>query len=334
MSYSVPRSGPVPWFCVLLAGCSAASATQEAPPPAYAAIASGRIDSAQEARHLVAERDGIIADVLVQEGDAVVAGQPLVRIACQDAVHAAVAADAMLDSATADLRLIEAGPRREAIAEAAARALEAEIRARDARDALARAGALKAKGFVSARKLAELEADAAAKAAAETAARESHHAFLSGARPDERRIAAAVQRQRTAAAQQAKSEVAKCELRSPTAGTVLRVYRREGEFSGAGSGDPLVVVGALDRIMVRAEFVERDAFRIHLGAPVDVWLDGNSKRWRGRIAVAGDLMGRRTARSTDPAERFDSDVLEAKVVFDHDAPPALVGLRVNVGLKG
>jgi len=334
MSYSVPRTGSAQWLCVLLAGCSAASATPDAPPPAYTAIASGRIDSAQEARHLVAERDGIIVDVLVHEGEAVVAGQPLVRIACQDAIHAAVAAAAMLESATADLRLVEDGPRQEAIAEGAARRLESAIRAQDAGDALARARALKADGFVSTRKLAELEADAAAKAAAETAASANYRSLQSGARPEERRIAAAVQKQRTAAAEQAKSEVAKCELRSPTAGTVLRLYRREGEFSGAGRGDPLVVVGALDRIMVRAEFVERDAFRVRLGAPVDVWLDGNPQRWRGRIAVAGDLMGRRTARSTDPAERFDSDVLEAKVVFDRDTPPALVGLRVNVGLKG
>ena len=333
MSYSVPRPTSAPWLCLLLAGCSAASATQEAPPPTYSAIASGRIDSVQEARHLVAERDGIISSILVHEGEVVVAGQPLVRIACQDAIHAAVAADAMLESATADVRLIEAGPRKEAIAEAAAHTLEAAIRARDARDALARAKALKTDGFVSARKLAELEADAAAKAAAETAATANYHSLQSGARPDERRIAAALQKQRTAAAAQAKSEVAKCELRSPTAATVLRLYRREGEFSGAGRGEPLVVVGALDRIMVRAEFVERDAFRVRIGAPVDVWVDGDPQRWRGRIAVAGDLMGRRTARSTDPAERFDSDVLEAKVVFDHAAPPALIGLRVNVGLK-
>jgi multidrug resistance efflux pump len=298
------------------------------------AIASGRIDSAQEVRRLVAERDGIITAVLVHEGQRVGGGQPLVQIACPDAVHAAAAAAAALEGAAADVRLIEAGPRQEAVATAAANALEAAIRAQDARDALARAKALKADGFVSARKLAELEADAAAKAAVQTAASATYQALKAGARVDERHSAAALQKQRKAMADQATAEVAKCELRSPIAGTVLRIYRREGEFSGASRGDPLLVVGELGRIMVRAEFVERDAFRVHPGAPVDVWVDGDPHRWRGTIAAAGELMGRRTARSTDPAERFDSDVLEARVVFERDAPPPLVGLRVNVGLKG
>lgn len=328
-------NGPVsPWLCLLLAGCSAASATPEPSPPSYTALASGRIDSAEEARHLVAERDGIITAVLVEEGQQVGAGQPLVRIACADAVHAAASAEAALDGARANLRLIEEGPRQEQIAEAAARQLELDIRARDARDAYTRASALQADGFVSSRKLAELEADAAARSAAQAAASATYASLKSGARRDERRMAAALAQQRQAAAEQARAEVEKCELRSPAAGTVLRIYRREGEFSGAGRADPLLVVGALGRIMVRAEFIERDAFRVHPGAPVDVWVDGDPRRWRGRIAVAGDLMGRRTARSTDPAERFDSDVLEAKVVFDGKAPPALVGLRVNVGLKG
>jgi HlyD family secretion protein len=114
----------------------------------------------------------------------------------------------------------------------------------------------------------------------------------------------------------------------------LRIFRHKGEFSGASRGDPLIVVGNLQRVVVRAEFVERDAGLVRPGAAVDVWIDGDARRWRGRIISAAALMGRRTARSTDPAERFDSDVLEAVVGFDGGRPPALVGLRVNVGLTG
>jgi hypothetical protein len=93
-------------------------------------------------------------------------------------------------------------------------------------------------------------------------------------------------------------------------------------------------VGNLQQLVVRAEFVEGDAGLVRPGAAVDVWIDGDARRWRGRIVSTAALMGRRTARSTDPAERFDSDVLEAVVGFDGGRPPALVGLRVNVGLTG
>ncbi|OYU14013.1 MAG: hypothetical protein CFE37_13055, partial [Alphaproteobacteria bacterium PA4] len=153
------------------------------------------------------------------------------------------------------------------------------------------------------------------------------------ARPDEQRAAAATARQRQEAAAEAAAAAAKCTLRSPIAGTVLRIHRREGEFSGASQGAPLIVVGALDRIMVRAEFVERDALAVRIGAPVTVWIDGDARRWTGHIAVAGALMGRRTARSTDAAERFDGDILEATIRFAGAAPPPLVGLRVNVGIR-
>ncbi|OYU13872.1 MAG: secretion protein HlyD, partial [Alphaproteobacteria bacterium PA4] len=92
MSSSAPN--PAPLLALLLAGCGAASATPEPPRPTYAAIASGRIDAGGEARHLVAERDGIIAAVRVHEGERVVAGQPLLGLACADAEHAAAAASA------------------------------------------------------------------------------------------------------------------------------------------------------------------------------------------------------------------------------------------------
>ena len=51
------------------------------------------------------------------------------------------------------------------------------------------------------------------------------------------------------------------------------------------------------------------------------------------ISGAG-LVGRRTARSLDPADRFDRDIREVRVQLDGPAPPALIGLRVNVGFRG
>jgi multidrug resistance efflux pump len=84
-------------------------------------------------------------------------------------------------------------------------------------------------------------------------------------------------------------------------------------------------------MIVRTELIDRDAARVSVGQKAEVWLDGDPKRWNGHVIEAASLMGRRTSRSLDPTDRFDRDVREVLVAFDGPAPPALVGLRVNVG---
>jgi hypothetical protein len=94
----------------------------------------------------------------------------------------------------------------------------------------------------------------------------------------------------------------------------------------------LVIVGDTSAMIVRTEIVDRDAASVTVGQRAEIWLDNSDRRWAGRVVEASNLMGRRTARSLDPSERFDRDVREVLVAFDGAAPPPLVGLRVNVGL--
>ena len=171
----------------------------------------------------------------------------------------------------------------------------------------------------------------AADAAASSAAA---RAIAAGARPDERRVARAQAAAAAASAQGLAARVDRCTLRSPVAGTVLKLLHRPGEFSAASTGAPLVVVGDLEAVVVRAEIADRDAAQVSAGGKVDVWLDGSPQRWRGTIVRQAQLMGRKTARSLDPSDRFDRDVREVIVGFPAGPrPPALVGLRVNVGVR-
>lgn len=326
-------------IAVLTAGVLAAAATmgrQSAGAPSvadrYAITASGRIDAASAARFLVAERDGRIAATLVQAGDRVAAGDALLTLACDDTAAELAAARAAAAAAAATSRLVVAGPRTEDRARADAVAAASAARAGDAKDRLRRAEALRAAGFVSARQLSAFTADAAAQAAELAAATAAADALRHGARTDERRAAAATAAGSKANAAALAARLDKCTLRSPVAGQVLKLLRREGEFSGSSAGTPLVVVGDLSALIVRAEVADRDAAGVRLGAPAEIWVDGTPQRWRGRVIEVAALMGRKTARSLDPSDRFDRDVREVLVAFD--APPAAmpVGLRVNVGL--
>jgi hypothetical protein len=87
-------------------------------------------------------------------------------------------------------------------------------------------------------------------------------------------------------------------------------------------------------MIAKAEITDRDAWSVRQGMAADIWVDGSAQRWRGRVVALSGQMGRKTARSLDPSDRFDRDTREAWIAFDGPPPPAVVGLRVYVGLRG
>lgn len=325
---------------VLLTGCGAARGSESLTVPAksgstgtpYAATAVGRIDSASEARHLAASVDGVIAAVPVERGDRVRAGQILLKVDCGQRLEAVAALNADAERAAAAMQTVHQGARTQEIAIAMEAARAAEAGVDEARDRYRQAQALLVPGFVSKR-------DLASRANVLTEAEAQHRAALAkadllarGPRTSERREAAAAA---LAAREHAKGAAAltrQCNLVSPIDGEVVQVLRREGEFSGATMGTPLIVVADLSRLVVRAEITERDAAAVALGQRVEVWIEGQPRRWQGAISGLAGVMGRRSARSLDPSDRFDRDVREAIVTIQGKLPPRLVGLRVMVGL--
>lgn len=299
----------------------------------YFATAVGRVDSREEARQLVASADGVIARLLVTRGELVRAGQPLLLVDCAPRVAGAYASRAGAEQARAAATTVALGSRPEDIA-AMREAVRAAQAARDtAAGRLADARGLIDRGFVSRRELSTRE-QALEQAEAELARTSALARRMSnGPRPSERAEAAAAARAAAGEAQAAQALAGQCTLTSPIDGTVLQVLRREGEFSGASQGAVLLVVGDLSERMVRAEISERDAAGVRPGQAVDAWIEGEPKRWRGRIVQLASVMGRRSARSLDPTDRFDRDSREALIEFAGEAPPAVVGLRVMVGVR-
>ena len=320
-------------MALLLVGCGSAQGADVPMPSPWVATAVGRIDSADESRQLVAAVDGVVAQVYVARGSTVVRGQPLLRVSCDPRaeVVAPRAADAARAAAPPDT--VDAGARVEEIAAARADLDAARSVARNQQQRLDQASALIDRGFVSKRELDARtnERDAARGALDAAAARLDR--MHNGARPSERAEKHAEAAMARGAVQTARAMASQCTLKSPVDGRVLQILRREGEFSGASAGTPLIVVGDVSRLIARAEINERDAALVRPGQAAEVWVEGQPKRWTGRVTHLASVMGRRTARSLDPTDRFDRDVLEAIVAFDGAVPPALVGLRVTVGLK-
>ena len=334
------------WAFVAMAGLSgcgeersltapAAARTQSAPgsAPAYVATAVGRIDSVNEARQLVAAVDGVIAAVHVRRGDRVKAGQTLLEIACEPRAFAATALSAQAEQANAAARRVMEGSREQEI-EAARQAVAASLAARtEAAERLTTAQALVAKGFVSRRDLSARENAMAAADAEWRAATAQASLAEEGARAADRSEARAAARAAQGEAGAGAALARQCTLASPIDGEVLQILRREGEFSGASQGTPLIIVADLSRLQVRAEVAERDAARVKPDQIADIWIEGTDQRWRGKVRELASVMGRRSARSLDPTDRFDRDVREVFITLDPGSLPALVGLRVTAGFR-
>lgn len=317
----------------LLAACGQAHGASEPPTQhqPWVATAVGRIDSEDEARHLVASADGVISRVLVNRGDRVVAGQSLVEIDCAprqaeaqarraDAAQADRAAGTVASGGAADLAIARAE-----VDGAAAQLENEEAQLRRAQDIYQR-GFLSRSGYD-----AKVQTHAAAEASLR-AAKARLGDLERGRRPAEVAEAATAAVAAHAHAAAAAKLADQCFVKSPISGEVLQILRREGEFSGASQGTPLLVVGDLSHLVVRAEIGERDAAQVHPGQRAQIWMDGGGQRWSGRVVHVASIMGRRSARSLDPTDRFDRDIREVFITFDGSTPPALVGLRVTVGL--
>lgn len=318
-------------FLLALLGLTACNASAEPPAPTrYASTAVGRVDSASEARRLVAEVDGVIDSVLVARGQAVSAGQILLTIACGPRASEVAIARAAASEANSRASTTRAGARPEEIEASRnqVRAAEAELRDRRQQDEQGRA--LLERGFL-ARREADARANQLAGAQARLAESSARLRLLeNGSRKTEIAAADAAHQAARAQLRRAEALLNQCSLRSPVAGHVLAILKREGEATGAATGETLVIVGASDALIVRAEVDERDAAAVHQGQRVEFWVTGG-QRWHGRVTELAGVMGRRTARSLDPSDRFDRDVREVIVAIHGPLPPALVGLRVTVG---
>ena len=119
-------------------------------------------------------------------------------------------------------------------------------------------------------------------------------------------------------------------VRAPIAGTVLQINIRAGELASPSAPQPLVVLGDISKLRVRAEIDERDYGEIKVGHRVVV----RSPAFRGRD-VAGTVSsvapiieaGRIGARG----QRNLTDVNVAEVVIDLAEPgPLAVGMKVDV----
>ena len=256
--------------------------------------ANGRIEG--DAVAIASKVAGKIVGIEVHEGDAVKAGQLLVRL--EDAqlrarVDQAAAATATLESQGASARLgidllrkevpLTVDASRAGIGRAQAAVAKAEATERQARRDADRARDLVAKGFVSGQQsertqLALDAAESEVTSAVETLvqSRKQHAQAELGdvrirAKEAEYLALQAQLRQTQAALAEAESVLADLTIRAPAAGVVATRIREPGEVVSAGA--PLLVLVDLDQLYLKVYVPEAQIGKLRLGLPAQVYTD-------------------------------------------------------------
>lgn len=122
-------------------------------------------------------------------------------------------------------------------------------------------------------------------------------------------------------------------VKAPKAGVILQLNTREGEFAANISKSPLMVLGDLDKLQVRADVDEQNAVRIRNGQPATAYVKGDTKnpvtlqfvRVEPYVIPKVSLTGAST-------ERVDTRVLQViySMQRSKDATPLYVGQQVDV----
>lgn len=301
-------------------------------PPAPSPFASyisaaGLVESSTANIAVATPSSGIVREVLVIPGQRVSAGQPLFRLDDADLRAALARQQLEVELATQRLHKLELGPRPEEVASQQAQVQQATVALDDARRQLQLRRQVADPRAISAEELLQQEVSVRAREQQLLLARKQLELLAAGAwQPD-----LAIARTDLAQAQrqlfQTQLELDRLTVRAPISGEVLQLNIHKGEMAASTpNSPPPVVLGQTNKLHIRAEVDENDAWRVDPSRPAVAFL-------RARRDISTSLRFVRLEPYVIPkknltgesAERVDTRVLP--VIYELQSP----ALRLFVG---
>jgi HlyD family secretion protein len=296
----------------------------------WTAVAPGRVEPLSRDIKIAAAVIGRIAEVLVKPNDRVFAGELLVRLDDGEALARLAAAEAQ---AALRKRVRNDGSTPKGSAErrkAEDAVADAERFLTEARAGLDRTAAARRAGRTS---QAGLDSARITLSLAQDRLREQQDALRrikiapGTALPSRLEGELNVSRAELTLAE---AELEKTRIRSPLAGTVLQVQAKPGELATPSSEQPLVLLGDVSALRVRAELDERDLVKIRVGQRVAVRADAfRDREFEGKVASIEQVVGPSRMSARGPRKFSDIDVMEVLVDLA-DPGPLVPGMQADV----
>ena len=259
--------------------------------------ARGLVESIDENVRIAPAIAGLITKVFVKVGDEVPAGAPLLEQDQRDATAVVAAQQAQLETLRAQIR-------------------EAEVLLADKKDAWDRMEKL------SATKVASVDERQRARYAADGAS-----ARLDTMRAELLAAEALLTRSKT--------QLDLLTIRAPRSGRILQVSTRAGEYATVNPTEPLILLGRIDELQLRAEVDEDNASRVRKDCRAIAYLKGRRDQPIDLtfIRIEPYILPKKSLTG-ESSERVDTRVLQ--IIFRFTAPktPIYVGQQMDVFLEG
>ena len=295
----------------------------------WAAVAPGVVEPRSGQIKIAAPVVGRVSEVLVKINDKVAADEPLVRLDDEDAqarVASAQAQAAMHEKARNEKSAGKAANRRDAEDAVA----DAEAGLADARNTFDKAVHAKRSGSGS-------DATVTAARTAWTRAQDNLDRERSQLRKIEAQSGTPLPTQLEGQLNVARTELRvaiaeleKLTIRAPIAGSVLKVDVKAGEVAAPSLPQPLLLLGDLSQLRVRAELDEHNAGKVKVGEPVMVRAEAfHDQTFAGKVVAIASLI--QPARLSSPRSRNLTDFNVNEVMIDLNEPgPLIAGMNVDV----
>jgi multidrug efflux pump subunit AcrA (membrane-fusion protein) len=127
---------------------------------------------------------------------------------------------------------------------------------------------------------------------------------------------------------EAQARLSQLMVKAPSAGTILKLSVREGEYYSPEGGASLVTLGNLSKVRVRLDIDERFIGSVFVGQPGYVMVEAYDRKFPGKVVEIAQRMGRKNQRTDDPTERIDTKIREVVVELE-DARELVPGLRAT-----
>ncbi len=278
---------------------------------------------------------GIVSVVAVSQSQKLRAGEILFRIDDREFAAEALVRSANLDAALADLARLKSLPRAEDVPAARARVESADALLSDSKSQWDRAAAVADKRAVTVEELARRETNHHVAQARSAEAHAEFDKLSAGAWAADLAVAEAQVAKARASVSQIETQRERLIVRAPVDGVVLQVNVRPGEYAPSGVlKDPLILFGNLDRLRVRVDIDESEAWRLREGAKAMATVRGNRNLTAALEFVRVDpYVVPKRSLTGDTSERVDTRVLQVLYSFDPKLLPVYVGQQMDVFIE-
>jgi HlyD family secretion protein len=273
---------------------------------------------------------GRVRERLVDEGDTVKPGQTIARLDPEDLNHEVASRKAEVQAAQAALTELETGYRKEEIAQAEAALRRIQAEAERLRVDFGRQQELYRREVISGRDFDASRAAYEGSRASTQEARERLNLLRSGPRKETIDQARARLRDTEAVLALAETRRGYATLLSSAAGMVLSKNIEPGEQVAAGT--PVVTVGLLDEVWMRAYISETDLGRVKVGQRATVTTDSwPEKKYSGHISFISPE-AEFTPKSVQTAKERVKLVYRIKIVVPNPAGELKPGMPADAVL--